>query len=363
MAQLVAPHLTVLEKRFDKQLREAGLSKPQREALSAITPGAAAMKLARSRGLQPFLEQVEYTGRRLAKLGLAPGAVLGALKGYEEILQSVVFRGHPEEAANLGWARDQLHFCIVLTLNDAFYQVREAESAAFYELFRVEVESRTLDEMLERFLATLMQYTGADASRLYLLEDENRAWILRANLAARKAEYAPVAVPQTPALERTLSRPRSFEFSKEPRAHLLDAGWIRKHCTCWSIPLRAAGRTRGVLQFAFLREYEWLSREQELLEAAAERCWLAIEKARLLEDLARREEQVRRLAEHMVEVEESERRGSAGNCTTKRGNRCCACGCRSRCSSRICRLRRVTCSSGWRRRGTLQSTRFWRSGG
>ena len=62
------------------------------------------------------------------------------------------------------------------------------------------------------------------------------------------------------------------------------------------------------MQFAFSRSYEWLPREQELLAAAAERCLMAAEKARLMEDLARREEQVRRLAEHMLHVEEMERR-------------------------------------------------------
>ena len=68
------------------------------------------------------------------------------------------------------------------------------------------------------------------------------------------------------------------------------------------------GRTAGVMQFGFINAYEWLPREQELLAAAAERCLMAAEKARLMEDLAQREEQVRRLAEHMLHVEEMERR-------------------------------------------------------
>jgi len=62
------------------------------------------------------------------------------------------------------------------------------------------------------------------------------------------------------------------------------------------------------MQFGFSNSYEWLPREQELLAAAAERCLMAAEKARLMEDLAQREEQVRRLAEHMLHVEEMERR-------------------------------------------------------
>ena len=89
---------------------------------------------------------------------------------------------------------------------------------------------------------------------------------------------------------------------------LLDASWHRRFESCWSIPLAADGRTAGVMQFGFSKPYEWLPREQELLAAAAERCLMAAEKARLMEDLAQREEQVRRLAEHMLHVEEMERR-------------------------------------------------------
>ena len=65
---------------------------------------------------------------------------------------------------------------------------------------------------------------------------------------------------------------------------------------CWSIPLATKGRTAGVMQFGFSKNYEWLPREQELLAAASERCLMAAEKQRLMEDLAQREEQVRRLA-------------------------------------------------------------------
>jgi signal transduction histidine kinase len=75
----------------------------------------------------------------------------------------------------------------------------------------------------------------------------------------------------------------------------------------WSVPL-GEKLASGVIQFAFAREYEWLPRELELLTAAAERCWMGIEKAKLAEGLAAREEQVRQLAEHMLQVEEAERR-------------------------------------------------------
>jgi signal transduction histidine kinase len=51
-----------------------------------------------------------------------------------------------------------------------------------------------------------------------------------------------------------------------------------------------------------------LPRELDLLEAFAERCLRAAERARLIEDLAARERQVRSLAAHLLQAEEEERR-------------------------------------------------------
>src|SRR6185295_1423241 len=76
----------------------------------------------------------------------------------------------------------------------------------------------------------------------------------------------------------------------------------------WSVPLVAHGSMSGVIQLGFSTERSWLPRELQLLDAAVEQCLLAAEKARLMEDLAAREEQVRQLGEHMWQVEEEERR-------------------------------------------------------
>jgi two-component system NarL family sensor kinase len=107
---------------------------------------------------------------------------------------------------------------------------------------------------------------------------------------------------------RKLSKPRYMNGDARQSGGLLDKEWHSQYQSCWSIPLAADGRTAGVMQFGFANSYEWLPREQDLLAAAAERCLMAAEKARLMEDLAQREEQVRRLAEHMLHVEEMERR-------------------------------------------------------
>jgi len=304
LAILLEPHADAIERRFLSRLTQLEFEPKQRTALAAITPGAAARVLASGQTPPHFIEQVEYNGRRLAKLNLPPSAILEALQEYDRLLTPLLQSLAKEDHVNFQWVREQLHFCVTLTLNNAYYQVREAETQAFYELFRIELESRHLEELLRRFLAALVHVCRADAGRLYMLTEDGTAWVLKAG-APKMAE---VAVPNRPGLVKKLSKPRYMNGDARQADVLLDAKWQKQFASCWSIPLAIDGRTGGVMQFAFSAPYEWLPREQELLAAASERCLMAAEKARLIEDLAQREEQVRRLAEHMLHVEEMERR-------------------------------------------------------
>ena len=156
-----------------------------------------------------------------------------------------------------------------------------------------------------------MQVCHADAGHLYLLNDKRSAWVLRAQAQIARPEQARAGrSPQWPCQDARRCPIRGRSSSKDGGAGT--CCWSLAGRTdfrpCWSIPLAAGGRTAGVMQFGFSKSYEWLPREQELLAAAAERCLMAAEKARLMEDLAAREEQVRQLAEHMLHVEEIERR-------------------------------------------------------
>ena len=157
-----------------------------------------------------------------------------------------------------------------------------------------------------------MQVCHADAGHLYLLNDQRSAWVLRAQGADPQDESTPAlaTVPNGRAQAATRSS-QSRQIRADRGVGQLAAGTrLEAEITrsVWSIPLAAGGRTAGVMQFGFSKPYEWLPREQELLAAAAERCLMAAEKARLMEDLAAREEQIRQLAEHMLHVEEIERR-------------------------------------------------------
>lgn len=313
LARLLQPHASSLETRFLARLHELGYEKRQRQGLAALTPGAAARIVARGRRIPVFLEQVEYNGRRLAKMKLAPSAIVEALAEYDRLLTPLLRELFPDEHRNYQWVREQLHFCVILTLNKAYHQVREVEAQAFYELFRAELEARNLDQLLAGSLAVLASFCGAREAHLFLLNDEGTAWRLRASvgLQGKRRKAMPKALAELPnrtARMRQLREPRSVRLRGRPSLMVLDETWTQRFASAWSVPLDSESGTVGVMQFAFGKVFDWLPRERELLQAAAERCQVAAEKARLVEDLAASEEQIRRLAEHMLHIEEIERR-------------------------------------------------------
>jgi signal transduction histidine kinase len=302
LAELTAPHAELLERRFLSVLRKQKRSVAQQIALNAITIGAAARTMTTGGSLAAFFEQVAYSGRRLAKLNFPPNAIAAALREYDQLLTPVLAKAAPRDNANLSWAREQLQFCTVLTLNNCYYQVRETETKAFYDLFRAELEAKQLDGLLERFVAALKEFTRADEGCLYLLNTDGDAWIQHVG----STDSVPAVQNKTKrwkALGQPVCGPAGGKLGLA-----LNTIWQQRFQTCWSVPLTVEGRVTGVMQFAFAKSYEWLPREQEMLSAASERCSVAVEKARLIEDLAARQEQIRRLAEHMLHVEEVERR-------------------------------------------------------
>ena len=172
---LLEPHADRIERKFMTRLRQLKLDPAQRVALAAITPGSAARILASGKTALQFIEQVEYNGRRLAKLNLPPSAILEALQEYDRMLTPVLASLAQDDQSNFQWVREQLHFCVTLTLNNAYYQVREAETQSFYELFRIATGIRAnRKNYCRRFLDALVDVCHADAGRFIYVERGRR---------------------------------------------------------------------------------------------------------------------------------------------------------------------------------------------
>ena len=316
LAEKLQPHSRRIESRWRRRRARSGFldQDPRLRALAALNPGASADLLAAG-NLRDFFERVEYNGRRLAKLDVPPGEVIASLREYEEALLPDLRRAFPRDFSNYLWSLEHLYFCILLTLNTAYFQVRDQEAQAFYELFQNQLESLSVDELLNRVLDSLIRFFNAQAGAVLLLEPPAAKGV-RGRLMVRAARGMSVELAaQFNALVgeglagriARSGRPRTVLDARHDR--LVASPQIRRAFrSLWGVPLMVRGKVTGVLHLDFSREYNCFPREMKLLEAVGERCALALEKAQLMEELARREEQIRQLGEHMLKVEEQERR-------------------------------------------------------
>jgi signal transduction histidine kinase len=265
MLREIAPYARRLDVDFSALLGNEGpiFGDDRREdarvlALVSITPAAAS----RFRSLPRFLEQVEYHGRRLAKLNAGPEEVDRALADFGALLDPIL-------EGRFAPAREQLRLATSLALNNAFYQVRESEAQALFGFHRARAKADGLDGALQAIVRALSRAVRARAGRLVRLP-------------------APAS--------GKLAGPLYIEHG-DPNERLIDSAALEhRYASYWSHPAGAA-----VIQVGFAKPRPWLPREMTLLEAAAGSCREAIERARL-------EEEVRRLEAEWRRAEEEERR-------------------------------------------------------
>jgi signal transduction histidine kinase len=249
-----------VEKAFDRELRKKGYDQRVRRALLHVTPAAAA----RVGSLRDFLEQVQYHGRRLAKLNLTPKRALEAFDLYGRLA--------PRELALNG-----LRWAVALALDDSFYQVHAEEARAFFHLSRAELRGQPPDALTERCIAILRDAVNAEAGR----------W-----------EWVECGAP---------AQPRYIQAGAAGEA-LIHETLRGRHQSYWLVPLSRDGRRVATVQFGFSAAYPWLPRELELITACAGRCLAFAERQRLVDDLRAHQEKLRSLAAHTLQVEERERR-------------------------------------------------------
>ena len=167
-------------------------------------------------------------------------------------------------------AREQLQLVTRLVLAQAYYQVREAECQALFGLTHAEAEASGLEDLLVRLVAVLTRTFEAASGRLLLLD------------------AAPVG---------KLARPLYVcRGTRDER--LIQCETMRGKYACyWSFPIRR----EALLQLAFAAPNPWLPRQLAMLAAAGARCFEALERTRM-------QNEVQRLAAEARRVEDQERR-------------------------------------------------------
>ncbi len=274
-----------------------------------LNPGAW-LPLLQAGQVEDFLEAVDYHGKRLAKLDVPPHTVLAAVSSYERGLLLDLKKHAPKDYPEWNSVVERLYFSIKLTLNNAYYEVRDLEARAFYEVLRDQLEALSVDELLHRVLETLMRTFRAHGGVFLLLQPETEQLELRAWKGMTKSLAGCFSTTIGHGLGGKIAEGgKPLVVVDVKQDSLTETPKIRRTLeSLWGVPLSVRSKVTGVLLLGFSHEYHCLPRELKLFEAIAERCALAIDKAQLLEELRKREEQIRALGEHMMKVEEEERR-------------------------------------------------------
>ena len=163
--------------------------------------------------LKHFFEDVEINGRHLARLNVAPEDVTRAIRICDEVIDTAV------ADSEFAWAREQLTFCTILALNNAYYEVREAEARAFYELLHIDVQSSNADVLYRRFVEAMAKSCGAAAGHVFVLSEDGRFWQLKASTAqAASAKTLAVHAGEGVCANCSLENPAGQQGG-------FDAGW------------------------------------------------------------------------------------------------------------------------------------------
>ena len=100
--------------------------------------------------------------------------MVASLKAYEEVLVPDLKKFFPKDFRSHLSSLDHLYFCIKLTLNSAYYRVRDLEAQAFYDVFQDQLQSLSMQELMGRVLETLMRTFRAQAGVILLREGRSR---------------------------------------------------------------------------------------------------------------------------------------------------------------------------------------------
>lgn len=256
-----------------------------------------------------FQENLYYFGTRLSKLQVDTRAVARSLELYQSFCEpylSGLFSGRETEArATL----EMLSSVSFITISGAYFDSKTLESNALLALLDAELAAGDLAVLLQRVLDITIQTFQASVGAILLREAEENVLKIHASadLGFDLADFrVPVGIGFAGQIAATGEAAMILDTNID-KGNL--TGKIRdKAKSLWGVPLKAENKTIGVLVLGFIKPYEWLPTERELMRAIGDRAALAIERARMTEALREREQRIADLSGHLLRVQEEERK-------------------------------------------------------
>lgn len=257
-----------------------------------------------------FQENLQYFGTRLCKLQVDTRAVARALELYQSLCDPFLSGLFPERESGAKAALEMLSSASFITISGAYFDAKTVESNALLALLDAELAAGDLAVLLQRVLDITIQTFQASLGSVLLREPETNLLKLGGVIGFEFELPGDFRIPVG------IGFPGKIAATGEPDMILdtsTDKGELTprirdKAKSLWGVPLRADGKTIGVLIIGFIKPFEWLPTERELMRAIGDRTALAIERARMTEALREREQRIADLSGHLLRVQEEERK-------------------------------------------------------
>ncbi len=169
-------------------------------------------------------------------------------------------------------------------------------------------QSRTLREVLDSALDRSLQLTSLTAGWIWLLGEESDSLRLGAQVGLEKTSQClaqPRALGDCACGLVLGSGKAQFVDVGTGRCAILRGAGFERHL---SIPLAAKGRTLGVMNLATTRQREFAADELDILAAIGSQIGVAVENARLWDELTHKEELRVQLLDKIISAQEDERK-------------------------------------------------------
>ena len=257
-----------------------------------------------------FQENLHYFGTRLAKLQVDTRSVARALELYQAFCDPYLSGLFSERETEAKAALEMLSSVSFIIISGAYFDAKTVESNALLSLLDAELAAGDLTALLQKVLDVTIHTFQASLGAVLLREPENNV------LKIGSAVGLGFELPDDFRVPVGISFSGMIAATGEPAMILettTDKGFLTSRIrdrakSLWGVPLKAAGQTIGVLIIGFLKPYEWLPTERELMRAIGDRTALAIERARIIDALREREQRIADLSGHLLRVQEEERK-------------------------------------------------------
>ena len=278
-------------------------------ALERLNLGVSFMVQSHS-AFNEYTENLHYYGRRLAKLRVDTRQVARSLEIYQRIATPFIEQEFGERSHKVISAMESLTSASFVAVSGAYFDVEESASDALLKILDAELSAINLTALLERILVVTSGIFGAQVGVVLLVDPESNKLRVRSVTGLGPEFGQGIAISSGQGFTGHI-----FE-SGEPdilpdmaKSHGLLNRELREHARAlWGVPLKVNDRVIGVMALGFKKAYPWLPSELELLRAVAERSAMAIDRARMTDELREREVRIVELSGHLLKAQEEERK-------------------------------------------------------